>query len=245
VKQWFARYRTQLTSLVLLVVVLAAVIGGAVALVTLVYRPLMAEQAALAQELKKQETRLAELRRIQRRLPLLRQELAATREELDYLSEKLPPDPRQPSFLTYLELGAVEHGVAITRLDFADPEPVEEGYLQLPVHLVLVAPYPNFVAYLEYLEQIPRTIRLEALRIGPYAAGNEDGSQERTGARETTGVTGTAGDTPSTQRVRIELEFSLFIDPGAEREVMAAFERLRDRLGRSDPFLKPERQQAR
>lgn len=130
------------------------------------HAPLVQARADVERRLQAVRRELAAARALHARRGELEARLLEVEERTAALRRDLDAGRRQPSFIRYVEDSAREAGAAVTRLEFADPEPVgETGYRRYPVTVEAVGPYPGIVAFVERMEAVAPFVAVDRLAV--------------------------------------------------------------------------------
>lgn len=157
---------------IILIVIFAA--GGIYGYYNYLLGPMQEKYKASLENLKKTETRLAEIRRRAMELPKLRSEMALLEKEVADLEKLLPKDREIPDLLRTITKTAQRYKLKIGNIS---PAPIvsQNNYNEVPFQITLRGVYHSLGFFLAEIGQEPRIL---STRNITYSAGqaSEEGT---------------------------------------------------------------------
>jgi len=139
---------------------------------TYVYQPRVQRIEQLDRDIEITANKIIEGRRIAARLGPLKIEYAALLKKLEFLEVMLPKEKEIPDLLVMMQDTLTEFNVDFTNFT---PQNIswqkDRIYGNMPISMSLTASYFDLIAYLDRIENLPRIIDVQSLRLGK--AGNE------------------------------------------------------------------------
>ncbi len=131
-----------------------------------IYQPKMQKIEQLDREIELTAKKIIEGKRIAARLGPLREEYTALKRKLEFLEVMLPKEKEIPDLLVMLQDTLTEFNV-----DFSNFTPQniswekDRIYGKMPLSMNLTASYFDLIAYLDRIENLPRIIDVQSLRL--------------------------------------------------------------------------------
>lgn len=139
---------------------------------TYVYQPRMQKIEQLDRDIEITANKIIEGKKIVARLGPLKEEYAALLEKLAFLEVMLPKEKEIPDLLVMMQDTLTEFNVDFTTFT---PQNIswekDRIYGKMPIAMNLTAGYFDLIAYLDRIENLPRIIDVQSLRLSK--AGNE------------------------------------------------------------------------
>ncbi|MBA7495636.1 hypothetical protein ES702_06225 [subsurface metagenome] len=140
---------------------------------TYVHQPRMQKIEQLDRDIEITVNKIIEGKRIAAQLGSLKAEYAALLEKLTFLEVLLPKEKEIPDLLVMIQDTLTEFNVDFTTFT---PQNIswqkDRIYGKMPVTMSLTASYFDLIAYLDRIENLPRIIDVQSLRLSK--AGRED-----------------------------------------------------------------------
>ena len=140
---------------------------------TYVYQPRMQRIEQLDRDIEITANEIIEGKRIAARLGPLKIEYAALLKKLEFLEVMLPKEKEIPDLLVMIQDTLTEFNVDFTTFN---PQNIswqkDRIYGNMPIAMSLTASYFDLIAYLDRIENLPRIIDVQTLRLSK--AGSED-----------------------------------------------------------------------
>jgi len=138
-----------------------------------VYQPRTQKIEQLDRDIKLTANKITEGKRIAARLGPLKEEYAALLEKLEFLEVMLPKEKEIPDLLVMIQDTLTEFNVDFTTFTPQKISWEKEGiYGRMPLSMGLSANYYDLIAYLDRIENLPRLIDVQSLKLSK--GGNED-----------------------------------------------------------------------
>ncbi|HER24906.1 MAG TPA: hypothetical protein ENO17_07660 [Candidatus Atribacteria bacterium] len=139
---------------------------------TYVYQPRMQKIEQLDRDIERTTNQVIEGKKIAARLSPLREEYAALLQKLEFLEVMLPKEKEIPDLLVMMQDTLTEFNVDFTTFT---PQNIswdkDRIYGKMPLVMSLTASYFDLIAYLDRIENLPRVIDVQSLKLSK--AGNE------------------------------------------------------------------------
>jgi Tfp pilus assembly protein PilO len=139
---------------------------------TYMYQPRMLKIEQLDKDIEITANKIIEGRRIAAQLGPLREEYAALLKKLEFLEVMLPKEKEIPDLLVMVQDTLTEFNVDFTTFT---PQNIswekDRIYGQMPIAMNLTASYFDLIAYLDRIENLPRIIDVQSLKLSK--AGNQ------------------------------------------------------------------------
>jgi len=133
---------------------------------TYVYQPRMLKIEQLDKDIEITANKIIEGRKIAARLGPLKIEYAALLEKLKFLEVMLPKEKEIPDLLVMMQDTLTEFNVDFTTFN---PQNIswqkDRIYGNMPIAMSLTASYYDLIAYLDRIENLPRIIDVQSLRL--------------------------------------------------------------------------------
>jgi len=153
-------------------IVFIALVAFAYVNYTYVYQPRMLKIEQLDKDIETTANKIIEGKKIVAQLGPLREEYAALLEKLKFLEVMLPKEKEIPDLLVMMQDTLNEFKVDFTTFT---PQNIswqkDRIYGNMPISMSLTASYFDLIAYLDRIENLPRIIDVQSLRLSK--AGNE------------------------------------------------------------------------
>lgn len=98
-------------------------------------------------------------------LTQVRDQAAHFEEQLLFLEEVMPKKPREDLLIKSVQTMAIESGMELKQIKFETYEARQE-HIEIPIKLSLEGQYHGLLNFLESIQNGPRAIRIEEVRIG-------------------------------------------------------------------------------
>jgi len=133
---------------------------------TYVYQPRIQKIEQLDREIELTANKITEGKRIAARLETLKKEYKALKEKLQFLEVMLPKEKEIPDLLVMIQDTLTEFKVDFTTFT---PQNIswqkDRIYGKMPISMSLTASYFDLIAYLDRIENLPRIIDVNTLRL--------------------------------------------------------------------------------
>ena len=133
---------------------------------TYVYQPRIQKIEQLDREIEITAKKIAEGKRIAARLGPLKEEYAVLKKKLAFLEVMLPKEKEIPDLLVMIQDTLTEFNVDFTTFT---PQNIswqkDRIYGKMPLSMSLTATYFDLIAYLDRIENLPRIIDVNTLRL--------------------------------------------------------------------------------
>ncbi|HZK11479.1 MAG TPA: type 4a pilus biogenesis protein PilO [Atribacterota bacterium] len=137
-----------------------------------VYQPRMLKIEQLDKDIEITANKITEGKRIAARLGPLKEEYAALLKKLEFLEVMLPKEKEIPDLLVMMQDTLTEFNVDFTTFTPANISwDKDKIYGNMPITMSLTASYFDLIAYLDRIENLPRIMDVQSLRLSK--AGNE------------------------------------------------------------------------
>ena len=141
---------------------------------TYIYQPRMLKIEQLDRDIQITANKIIEGKRIAARLGPLKEEYAALLEKLAFLEVLLPKEKEIPDLLVMIQDTLTEFNVDFSTFN---PQNIswqkDRIYGNMPLSMSLTAGYFDLISYLDRIENLPRIIDVQSLRLSK-AGGEED-----------------------------------------------------------------------
>lgn len=133
---------------------------------TYVYQPRIQRIEQLERDIELTAKKIAEGKRIAVRLGPLKEEYAALLEKLKFLEVLLPKEKEIPDLLVMMQDTLTEFNVDFTIFTHQNISWEKDRiYGKMPISMSLTASYFDLIAYLDRIENLPRIIDVETLKL--------------------------------------------------------------------------------
>lgn len=177
-----------------------------------VYPPVAARLQAMQDRLEQERARLAALRREADAARGAVARLAEARSRLAELARRFPPRVDQPRLLEYLENAATAEGLAITKVDYGDPQPAE-AYQRIPLEVTVSGPFAAQVNFALALQGMPWLYRFDGVALRGADQGGQGGQAPSGAGSPQQAALPASGPFPG--RVEAVYKLSLYVDAPA------------------------------
>ncbi len=147
-------------------IIFIALVVFAYANFTYVYQPRMLKIEQLDRDIEITANKIIEGKKIAARLGPLKEEYAALLKKLEFLEVMLPKEKEIPDLLVMLQDTLTEFNVDFTTFT---PQNIswekDRIYGKMPIAMSLTASYFDLIAYLDRIENLPRIIDVQSLRL--------------------------------------------------------------------------------
>ena len=134
---------------------------------TYVYQPRMLQIEQLDRDIEITANKIIEGKRIAARLGPLKEEYAALLEKLKFLEVMLPKEKEIPDLLIMIQDTLTEFNVDFSTFNPANISWEKDRiYGKMPINMSLTASYFDLIAYLDRIENLPRILDVQSLRLG-------------------------------------------------------------------------------
>ncbi len=147
---------------ILLVLATLIVLGGG--FYYFKYQGMMKTASRLQDEIRKNEARLADLKKKEKEIEKVREEVAKSREELKYYLTFLPDQKEIPVLLENISLVGSEVGLE-NILFQPQAEKQYEFYASVPIRLDLAGTYHQLGVFLDRISKMDRILKVEDLNL--------------------------------------------------------------------------------
>lgn len=133
---------------------------------TYVYQPRIQRIEQLERDIELTAKKIAEGKRIAAQLGPLKEEYAALLEKLKFLEVLLPKEKEIPDLLVMMQDTLTEFNVDFTIFTHQNISwEKDKIYGKMPISMSLTASYFDLIAYLDRIENLPRIIDVETLKL--------------------------------------------------------------------------------
>src|SRR5665648_16972 len=131
-----------------------------------VYQPRMLKIEQLDKDIEITANKITEGKRIAARLGPLKEEYAALLKKLEFLEVMLPKEKEIPDLLVMMQDTLTEFNVDFTTFTPANISwDKDKIYGNMPITMSLTASYFDLIAYLDRIENLPRIMDVQSLRL--------------------------------------------------------------------------------
>jgi Tfp pilus assembly protein PilO len=133
-----------------------------------IYQPRNERIQQLDQQITTLQTKIAEGRRIAARLDELKKEYQVLTERLQFVEVLLPKEKEIPEFLVLLQDTMDEFKIDFTNFSPQNLAREQDAiYARLPINMTFTADYFETIKFLDRLENFPRIVDVQDLRVNP------------------------------------------------------------------------------